>query len=403
MGHEPFSMKADYEFDVGKLPPEHRPDPIEDTLFPYSVELCALSQFRGKDGAKGGIPGHGVMYLHGACRDPETHYPQLRLREDADTDHDGVGVTVNRYLKNANWIAIPGRRLFFEGNLGPDDRVTEQAVEAVTQQAIELGLYDGIQLLDDVKEKGLAEFVRKRSVGTDLALTFARTIFCARVPVTRAMMGEIILFLNDLNLQYNTGEKEYHWDGLHDNCVHVVHNALAAASIWPPTEVGGRGLRRHLAIPANEYLNLVLRTADFPIDDFQAILRDQEAHDSLLEFGWLPGHHGALIKTLDIHQPNDIYDTDFHLFLLEPVRSRKTRRTEELLYDPKHFDLEPNLRMYKDRYQKILDDKPADEGASLRGERHWSVFRRYYEYVEVQLDDVNTKLSAFGKDPGTPR
>jgi hypothetical protein len=46
------------------------------------------------------------MYLHGACRDSGTHDPQLRLREDTDTDHDGVGVTVNRYLENANWIAM---------------------------------------------------------------------------------------------------------------------------------------------------------------------------------------------------------------------------------------------------------------------------------------------------------
>jgi hypothetical protein len=207
------------------------------------------------------------------------------------------------------------------------------------------------------------------------------------------MMQEMILFLNDLNNQYKTGEKEYHWDGLHDNCAHVTHNALAAASIWPPTQVGGRRLRHHLAIPANEYLNLALRSADFPLEDFEAIFQDEEAHDSLLEFGWLPSQHGALIKTLDIRQSNDMFDTDFHLFLLEPPGSKKTKQTEKLLYDPNYYDLEPNLRMYKDRYQQILNNKPADEGALLRGNRHRSVLHRYYEYIETQLDDVNTKLS----------
>jgi hypothetical protein len=337
------------------------------------------------------------MYLHGACRDPGTGYPQLRLRDDAgDTDHDGVGVTVNRFLANANWVAVPGRDLFFEGGLAPGERVTDQAVEAVTQRVIELGLYAGVELLDDVKGKSPAEFVREKSVGTDLALTFARTIFGVRVPVTREMMQEIILFLNDLNRQYESGAKQYHWSGLHDNCVHVVHNALAAASVWKPTEVGGHRLRHHIAIPANEYLNLVLRIADFPLDDLGAILEDEEARDSLLEFGWLPAQHGALIKTLDICQANDVFDTDLHLFLLEPVRSKKIARTEELLYDPKHFDLEPNLQMYRDRYQKILADRPADEGALLRGDRHRPVLRRYYEYIEAQLDDVKAKLSAFG-------
>jgi len=392
-----FSMKADYEFNVGQLPPEHRPDAIYDTLFPYYVELCALSQYREQGGEDGGIPGHSVMYLHGACRDPKSHYPQLCLCEDADTAYNGVGVTVNRYTKNANWIAVPGRKLFYEGNLGPDDRVTEQAVAAVTQQAIELGLYDGLELLDEVKEKNLVDFVREESVGTDFALTFARSIFCARVLVTKAMMKEMILYLNDLNNQYRTGQKEYHWDGLHDNCAHVTHNALAAASIWPPTKVGGKGLRHELAIPANEYLNLVLRSAEFPLEDFDAILQDEEAHDTLLEFGWLPAHHGALIKTLDIRQANDVFDTSFHLFLLEPPDSKKTRQTEKFLYDPNYYDLIPNLRMYRDRYQKILDNKPTDEGKLLRGDRHRPVLHRYYDYIAAQLEDVTKKLATLSE------
>lgn len=394
MAHDIFSMKADYNLDISKLPPEHRPDPVYDTLFPYYVELCALSQFRGKDKNIGGIPGHSVIYMHGACRDPKSNYPQLCLCEDTDTPYDGVGVTVNRYTKNANWIAIPGRKFFYQGNLGPDDRVTEQAVEAVTQQAIELGLYDGLELLDDVKEKSLTDFVREESVGTDFALTFARSIFSARIPVTKAMMREMILYLNDLNNQYRTGPKEYHWEGLHDNCAHVTHNALAAASIWPPTKAGGKGLRHQMAIPANEYIRLVLRSAEFPLEDFEAILQDEEAHDSLLEFGWLPAHHGALIKTLDIRQANDLFDTDYHLFLMEPPDSKKTKRTEKYLYDPNYYDLVPNLRMYKDRYQKILANKPTDEGKLLRGDRYRSVLHRYYDYIETQLEDVTKKLAA---------
>ena len=127
--------------------------------------------------------------------------------------------------------------------------MTEQAVETVTQEAIELGLYDGLKMLDDVKEINLHDFVREESVGTDFALTFARSIFSVQVPVTKAMMREMILFINALNNQYKSGDKDYHWDGLHDNCAHVAHNALAAASVWAPTEVGGHRLRHHLAIP----------------------------------------------------------------------------------------------------------------------------------------------------------
>ena len=142
-------------------------------------------------------------------------------------------------------------------------------------------------------------------------------------------------------------------------------------------------------------MDLALRTAEFPLDDFQAIKKDEEARNSLLAFGWLPAHHGALIKTLDIRQANDMFDTDYHMFLLEPSGSKKTKQTEKYLYDPNHYDLEPNLRMYQDRYQKILDNKPADEGKLLRGDRDRPVLHRYYDYIEAQLADVNTKLSTF--------
>ena len=93
-----------------------------------------------------------------------------------------------------------------------------------------------------------------------------------------------------------------------------------------------------------------------------------------------------------------MFDTDFHLFLLEPPGSKKVKRTEKLLYDPSYYGLAPNLGMYQDRYQKILDNKPADEGRLLRGGRHRSVRHRYHDYIEAQLADVNTKLSTIKAD-----
>jgi hypothetical protein len=54
--------------------------------------------------------------------------------------------------------------------------------------------------------------------------------------------------------------------------------------------------------------------------------------------------------------------------------------------------------MYQARYQKILDNKPADEGKLLRGDRHRSVLHRYYDYIQAQLADVNTKLSTIKTD-----
>jgi hypothetical protein len=47
-------------------------DPAYDALFPYSVELCAVSQIRARFTCHGGSPGHATMYLKGVCKDPAT-------------------------------------------------------------------------------------------------------------------------------------------------------------------------------------------------------------------------------------------------------------------------------------------------------------------------------------------
>jgi hypothetical protein len=100
---------------------ERRPDPVYDQLFPYYVELCATSQFRSKLKGEGGVAGHAVMYIKGACKDEEAPFPQLREWRVAATRLDdpehGAGVSVNRWFRNINWVAIPGYELFYQGNL----------------------------------------------------------------------------------------------------------------------------------------------------------------------------------------------------------------------------------------------------------------------------------------------
>ena len=67
-----FMLKSD------RIIVERRPDPVYDQLFPYYVELCATSQFRSKLKGEGGVAGHAVMYIKGACKDEQAPFPQLR-------------------------------------------------------------------------------------------------------------------------------------------------------------------------------------------------------------------------------------------------------------------------------------------------------------------------------------
>ena len=80
---------------------ERRPDRVYDQLFPYYVELCATSQFRSKLKGEGGVAGHAVMYIKGACKDEQASFPQLRrcrvaATELSDPEH-GAGVSVGGF------------------------------------------------------------------------------------------------------------------------------------------------------------------------------------------------------------------------------------------------------------------------------------------------------------------
>jgi hypothetical protein len=219
---------------------ERRPDAAYDRLFPYYVELCATSQFRSKLKGEGGVAGHAVMYIKGACKDEQAPYPQLRrcraaATELADPEH-GAGVSVGRWFRNVNWVAIPGYELFYRGNLKTGERLTQAHFEATVRDSIDKGIYKGVEFHDypSAGEAGLENFVANEGIGTDFALQFARSAFCARLPVNEPMLNEVIAFLNDKNREYAEGEADYNWSVWADNCSHTLRNALAAANIWPP-------------------------------------------------------------------------------------------------------------------------------------------------------------------------
>ncbi len=384
---------------------ERRPDPVYDQLYPYYVELCAVSQFRSKTKGTGGVPGHAVMYLKGACKDETAAFPQLRrcrriATDPYDSEH-GAGVSVNRWFRNVNWVATPGNALFYEGNLSPGERLTQAHFDATVRDVVAADVFRGVELHDypaSSDERSLENFIAHHSLATDYALRFARTVFCARMPVTEEMLVEAMDFLNELNREFATGEADYEWSGFADNCVHTLRNALAAASIWTPTSVRVVKLRQlfHLAIPANEFVNLARLGAEGPLDDYAEVYGDSVQRDALIEFGWLPTRQGALVKTLPVHAENDLYDTAFRMFVLQsPFRQGQVRDSVRLLSDQRFVDVGANLRHFEQVYAGILAERD-EEGfglASLRGDRYRRVRRRYYSYIETQQAEVAALLA----------
>ncbi len=393
---------------------ERRPDPVYDQLFPYYVELCATSQFRSKMKGEGGVAGHAVMYVKGACKDEDAPFPQLRrcrgtATRASDPEH-GAGISVGRWFRNVNWVAVPGYKLFYEGNLKDGERLTQARFEATVREAVDKGVYKGVVLQDFPSShpgSTLEDFIRQEGIGTDLALRYARSAFCARLPVTGPMVDEIIAFLNDKNREYAKGEADYEWSVWADNCVHTLRNALAAANIWSPLSVGAVKLRQlfNLAVPANEFVNLAVLGNQGDIDDYRKIQRDGPERDAFHEFHWLPTQPGALVKTLPVHQPNDLYDTTFRLFTLQsPFRMGKTQRAFDLLSDPRFVDLDANLHYFKDKYARVLasHDERRDTMASVRGSPYRRVERLYYEYIKAQRAEVDAMLDRVAALEGPP-
>lgn len=393
---------------------ERRPDPVYEQLFPRYVELCALSQPSRKDKVRGNPFGHALMYLKGACKDESASFPQLRpCRREAtslDDPEHGAGVSVGRWFRNVNWIAVPGYRLFFEGNLKPDQRLTQAHYDATVDDAIARGVFDGVELQDEWRRRagpGLRTFVANGSIGTDFALRYSRNVFCARLPVSEPVMGEIIAFLNDKNREYATGEADYNWDLLANNCVHTVRNALAAANIWSPLTVLDVKIRHlfNLAVPANEFVNLAALSTEAPPADVREIMGDEPLRDALHDFKWLPTRHGALLKTMPVHQPNDVFNTDFRLFTIQsPLRMGQTMNTVRLLSDVRYTELKANLLAFRDTYDAILAvlDNPADRFASVRGSPYRRIERLYRDYIEAQRLEVAAMLDRIDAAQAAP-
>lgn len=387
----------------GHIIVEQRPDAAYERLFPYYVELCAGSQFHAKLTGEGGLAGHAVMYLKGACRQDDAPYPQLRrcraVATSLDDPEHGAGISVNRWFKNVNWVAIPGYHLFFDGNLKLGEPLTRTQFEAVEQQAIDQGLFRGVafhHFPGAESDTDLHVFLERHSIGTDFALQFARSVFCARLPVTAAMMDQVISFLNDKNREYAEGKADYNWSVWADNCSHTLRNALAAANIWSPLSVRAIKIRQifNLAIPANEFVNLAeLMTRDDDLGDYRAILDDGPRRDAFHEFLWLPTEPGALLKTLPVHVPNDLYDTTFRLFTLQsPFLMGKTQRAINLLSDRRFVDLDANLHYFAEKYDAILNrlGEERDTMASVRGTAFRRASQLYDEYIRRQRDQVRT-------------
>jgi hypothetical protein len=391
-------------------------------LFPYYAKVCAVSELKKKPGfgveISSGMGGHSILYLNGVCRDSNAGYPVIRLcPPDTPLSERGVGVSVNAHFKNAEWVATQGHDFVFHGTLQPGERLTRTVYEQTQARAKAMGIYDGIEFHDAVFDDkpprmSRRDYMYEVSVATDYAIGFGRDRYCARVPLDRDKMTRIVAYLNGLNAVYRNGAKEFEWNVFNNNCSHVNHNALATAGIWSRWPTGQSPLLAafDFPVPKNEFVDLMRRTNDFPIDDPDAIYGDAAARRALLQESILPTAPGALAEAEPADQANDLYDTDLRLiFYDDPIFGSYAGHFAQIYADPRYTDLQANLQHFAALYREIerhrrpLAEFVASHDAHTQREQEelTQFYERYYGAIEQAAAGVDSALAAIAQTRST--
>ena len=334
---------------------------------PYYAELCALSQIKKKPGygaeIRGEIGGHSVLYLNGACRIAGLGYPVLDVCDGVDgRPPDGVGLSMNAHFMNAKWVATPGRAFFFHGGLAPDAPLTRDGYERVQRQARRLGIYDGIAFHPEAFDVLPPSWSGQRgeaakyevSVATDYAVNLGRGRYCARVPASRAQLAAMVAFLNAQNAPYRSGARVFEWSVFADNCIHLAHNALAAAGLWQPWRTDRPLLVSmfDFPVPKNEFVNLMRRANDLSLLDLASAYQDPAARRSIMTYGRLPAQPGALAEAHGPQRPNAVYDTDLKIvFYDDPLFGSYQSRFDAIFANAGELDLRRNAEQFADAYR----------------------------------------------------
>jgi hypothetical protein len=355
--------------------------PAYEDIVPYYAELCALSELRKKTGfgipLRSGMGGHLLLYLNGVRVNRTSGYPVLEVSPPGtEAGRQGAAISANSHYRNANWVAVEERDFIFRGALAPGEALTRDAYARTQASARARGLLDGIEFhkhffQDKPPGMSVVDFKYEISVATDYGTQFGRDCYRARVPLDAARMRRVVDFLNGLNEPYRAERRIYHWRLFSDNCVHMAHNALAAAGFWAPWPTGQSAVFAafRFPVPKNTLVDLALRANDLPVEDAEVLFANVEARRALLDHGTLPTGPGALTSVAPAIQANDVYDVRRLrlIFYDNPFWGPYRGWFRRILSEPRYTDLHENLCHFARRYRTATRSLPRI--AAWAGER----------------------------------
>lgn len=401
------------------------PRPAARDLLPIFYENfvvdCAVSQIKEKGKGAGGTAGHKLLYIQGACRDTSVAYPKVKLCEpqgpQARRDRNaGVTLSVDKVFSNTRFIATDGLDFMFNGTVNPSQPLTAEQYQTTIDAVVASGAARGVRLHSDLMAKKPADmsverFVAETGIGTDFALSFGRTSRCAFIPVSREEVRRMVDRVNELNEPFVTGKREYHWNGLADNCTHFTDNVISAIGIGKPVGTGSSPLRQAfnftslfwkmnnplVRIPSRSLVKEGERITDRIASPLEMI-RSESLRRHFADFGSLPARPGALVGEVAFHEEgNELFEKTRPRQFFDPT-GRWDRSLSRLLEDPRSSTLEGNLLAFVERVNEMelagaMDFERAVRcEPELRDPIRQELFERYANYLRTERDDALRKL-----------
>jgi hypothetical protein len=423
-----------------------------DQIYPFYVQVCSMSVVERKGMEKGGSPGHSAAYVKGLCRDMSAGYPRVKVCDfsrkytpqeeelgigfnDIRNPNAGLGFSANKEFRNVNWVATPGKEIFFHGKLPPTVKLTDQYMDSLANEMVRLKTHQGITIYDeydtraDKTKEDMTKLVAMRSMDTDYAITFGRHVHCVKVPVKQSMLPLVVTYLNDLNDRYQKGSKDYKWAGLTNSCAHFTHNILSSIGFWG-WNVGANNSTEPTLFPTNLGISIARKGTDRSLEDnFKQLWSETATRDNMgrarpgtfevfNSHQWSPTQPGVLIDIMASHpqENNEKYVINpvddvwvFPFTMHDGFKWNLKDYAKQISSTPRFVDIEENLKYYQDLYsgflkpmkQLVAQGKPIMDWTFWKWGNPWTAWNtnfvtiqnQYPTHIVLQTHEVNRKLN----------
>ncbi len=398
--------------------PNAQEDAIYRELYPYFLDACSSGRRVTRGGQAGMAFGHASVFIRGIQIDASRGYPRIRVKETGPDNE--VGISTNGQMSNLNWVAVPGEKLFYHGDLPATQPLTPETKHDLIERLARTQLFTAVRSsrypTDDL-EKHL-RLVIEEALTIDVALAWGRFTLCQRVPLTRGQLDRVVEFYNNLNAHYFEGGNTYTWDMFRNSCGHSAQNALAAVGILPAVKVDQTNyldVAANIVVPSNFMIEVARHTSyrDFPT--FSELYLDGRMTRLLMEENAVAIQDGSLFRYLLPHgfdEPealNQVFDPiNSTMIFVDPRIFERNITIFNNLAEPRFVRLKPNLLHYRTLYARRLQAARSlnlnrfatqmrererlgafpDHGQSIP-----AVHRTYVTYLARKLAETEAKLA----------